>query len=287
MIRRLADRLAPYLADAPRPSRLLAGSPSTRVGPLGAAGRLAQPVLADTARLIERVLGGSRTVRRRLVAAGSERTLEDFRVEQVIWGFLGVGVGVVLAVGLSVATGRVNLIALALLIVCGFLGGVLGRDWLLSYQVHRREERMLAEFPVVAELLALAVTAGEAPAAALERVSRLCRGELSMELEVALSQARAGASLPAALEALGERTTLESLTRFVDGVIIALERGTPLAEVLRAQAADVREAGKRALLAAGGRREIAMMVPVVFLILPITVLFALYPGLVSITVLTR
>jgi tight adherence protein C len=224
---------------------------------------LAQPVLADTARLIERVLGGSRTVRRRLVAAGSERTLEDFRVEQVIWGFLGVGIGVVLAVGLSVATGRVNLIALVLLIVCGFLGGVLGRDWLLSYQVHRREERMLAEFPVVAELLALAVTAGEAPAAALERVCRLCRGELSKELEVALSQARAGASLPAALEALAERTTLESLTRFVDGVIIALERGTPLAEVLRAQAADVREAGKRALLAAGGRREIAMMVPAI------------------------
>jgi tight adherence protein C len=29
----------------------------------------------------------------------------------------------------------------------------------------------------------------------------------------------------------------------------------------------------------GGRREILMMVPVVFLILPVTVLFALYPGL--------
>jgi len=30
-----------------------------------------------------------------------------------------------------------------------------------------------------------------------------------------------------------------------------------------------------------------MMVPVVFLILPITVLFALYPGLVNISLLTR
>jgi tight adherence protein C len=41
---------------------------------------------------------------------------------------------------------------------------------------------------------------------------------------------------------------------------VALERGTPLAEVLRAQAADVREAGKRRLLESGGRKEIAMMV---------------------------
>jgi tight adherence protein C len=51
-----------------------------------------------------------------------------------------------------------------------------------------------------------------------------------------------------------------------------------VAEVLRAQAVDVREAGKRALMEAGGRKEIAMMVPVVFLVLPVTVLFALFPG---------
>jgi tight adherence protein C len=30
-----------------------------------------------------------------------------------------------------------------------------------------------------------------------------------------------------------------------------------------------------------------MMVPVVFLILPVTILFALYPGLVNISMLTR
>lgn len=29
----------------------------------------------------------------------------------------------------------------------------------------------------------------------------------------------------------------------------------------------------------GGRKEIAQMVPVVFLVLPVTVVFALYPGL--------
>ena len=61
----------------------------------------------------------------------------------------------------------------------------------------------------------------------------------------------------------------------------------PLAEVLRAQAADVREAGKRRLLEAGGRKEIAMMIPVVFLVLPVTVLFALFPGLISIISLAQ
>jgi tight adherence protein C len=69
-------------------------------------------------------------------------------------------------------------------------------------------------------------------------------------------------------------------------MVIAIERGTPLADVLRAQAVDVREAGKRALLESGGRKEIAMMVPVVFLILPVTVLFALFPGYYGLTFTT-
>ena len=50
---------------------------------------------------------------------------------------------------------------------------------------------------------------------------------------------------------------------------------------------DVREAGKRALLEAGGRKEISMMLPVVFMILPVTVLFALYPGLLTLVSLTQ
>ena len=128
------------------------------------------------------------------------------------------------------------------------LGGVLGRDRWLTAQVARREERMLAEFPTVAELLALAVTAGEGPVGALERVHRLSGGELSRELGRALAEARAGSSLVQALEGVAARTSLLPLARFVDGVAIAVERGTPLADVLRAQAVDVREAGKRQLL---------------------------------------
>jgi len=137
---------------------------------------------------------------------------------------------------------------------------------------------MLTEFPTVAELLALAVGAGEGAVGALDRVCRLSHGELAGELRRCLADARAGANLPTALHGLADRTGLPSLRRFVDGVVIAVQRGTPLAEVLRAQAQDVREEGRRALMEAGGRKEIAMMVPVVFLILPVTVLFAVFPG---------
>ncbi len=146
---------------------------------------------------------------------------------------------------------------------------------------------MLAEFPVVADLLALSVVAGESPIDALLRVSRLTGGELARDLEGALARARAGAPVATALSQLAETTNLEAFSRFLQGVVVAIERGTPMADVLRAQAEDVREAGKRALLEAGGRKEISMMLPVVFMILPVTVLFALYPGLLTLVSLTQ
>jgi tight adherence protein C len=273
---RLDDRLGPYLRDAPRRSRLL--DQSSALTPFPTLERLLAPVLGDAVALVERWVGGVTGVRRRLEALGDGTTLEQFRAEQVVWGALGLAVALGLGV-MSLLTGGgpgpVGLLGAAVTLT---LGGVLGRDRWLSRQVARREQRMLEEFPTVAELLALAVGAGEGPVGALERVHRISSGELSRELGRALAEARAGATLVQALEHLARRTSLPPLARFVDGVSIAVERGTPLADVLRAQAVDVREAGRRQLLESAGRKEIVMMMPVVFLVLPITIVFALFPG---------
>ncbi|WP_370894827.1 type II secretion system F family protein [Janibacter sp. GXQ6167] len=270
----LEDRIAPYLRDTPRPSRLLTppGVSVRAVVPT-----LVQPLLTDLARRTERLLGGTASVRRRLLRAGRDPDTAQFRAEQVVWAFAGAAIGAVLG-GLVVATKGTSLVLVATFLFVGLIAGVLARDTMLTRQAERREARMLAEFPTIAELLALAVGAGEGAIGALERVVRLSRGELSAELGRCLADARAGASLPDALHGLAGRTGLPSLARFVDGIIIAVERGTPLADVLRAQAQDVREEGRRLVMESGGKKEIAMMVPVVFLVLPITVVFAVWPG---------
>lgn len=272
----LDDRLAPYLRDAPRPSRLLAREDV--LTPFPTLERLLRPVLRDLVATLERTVGGTTSARRRLDQAGGDRTLEQFRAEQVLWGACGLGAALGLVLLLTVSGDPPGPLAALVIAVAATVGAVLARDRWLSREVARREQRMLEEFPTVAELLALAVTAGEGPVGALERVTRVTSGELSRELSRALGEARAGASLVQSLEGLAARTTLAPLARFVDGVAVSVERGTPLADVLRAQAVDVREAGKRQLLESAGRREIAMMVPVVFLVLPVTVVFALYPG---------
>ena len=138
---------------------------------------------------------------------------------------------------------------------------------------------MAMELPDVAELLALAVSAGEGPVGALERIARTTNGELALDVRRTLAEARSGVPLAVALEHMAARTDEPSVARFAEGVAVALERGTPLAEVLRAQAQDARETARRELMETGGKKELGMMVPVVFLVLPVTVLFAIFPGL--------
>ncbi|MGW3546931.1 type II secretion system F family protein [Janibacter hoylei] len=271
----LDDRLAPYLRDTPKPSRLLE---TDEVSLLAVIPTVLRPLVTDLAQRVESVLGGTSSVRRRLLRAGRAPDTDRFRAEQVVHGFGGAALGAVLGTAFITGQGRSPLFLVAL-VVLGFGIGVVVRDTLLSREADRREARMLAEFPTVAELLALAVGAGEGAAGALERVVRLSDGELSDELGRCLADARAGASLPVALQGLADRTGLTSLARFVDGIVVAVERGTPLAEVLRAQAQDVREEGRRQIMEAGGKKEIAMMVPVVFGVLPVTILFAMFPGL--------
>lgn len=91
-----------------------------------------------------------------------------------------------------------------------------------------------------------------------------------------------GTGLPFAgtLAALARDLDLPAFTRCVDQLLGALDRGTPLAEVFRAQAQDARDEARRSLLETAGAKEIGMLVPLVFLILPVTIAFAIFPGIV-------
>lgn len=280
----LSVRVLPYLRDVPRvdetsPLRPVAAAPTS------AAAGIFGPLLRQAADLVERVLGGSTSVRRRLQRAGLDRTLQDFRIEQVVWGLVGFAAAA--AVVLLRALGGVGSVGSGVVFcLLGFVSGVFLRDNRLSTQVKDRERQVLVEFPTVAELLALSVAAGESPVSALDRVVRRSNGALSDDLAQVLARIRTGEPVGAAFESLARSTGLPIVARFATGITVAMERGTPLADVLHAQAADVREAGRRLLIETAARKEIAMMAPVVFFVLPVTILFAFYPGVLGLRLTT-
>ena len=276
----LATRVLPYVRDLPQVGR----TPALRVvsaSPASAATGVFGPPLRRAADAVERVLGGATSVRRRLARAGIDKTVHEFRIEQVVWGL--VAFAVVAAWSLVRAlSDPSHVVASLLLCAAAFAGGVLARDTHLTSQVTARERRIVTEFPALAELLALAVAAGESPVAALDRVVRRSGGELSRDLGTVLAAIRTGEPVAQAFDRMAATTGLPLVARFAQGVAVAVERGTPLADVLHAQAADVREAGRRELIEVAARKEVFMMVPVVFLVLPVTILFAFWPGVVGI-----
>lgn len=271
----LVARLEPYVQERPRGSALLrAPGPSGRTVP-----GLLLAAVAGLGGLLESMGSSADSVRRRLARSGSRLTYEELRVQQLVWA----GAGLSAALGLGLISSFLRPISVPVVLlgaVIAAIAGAAARDWWLTRAVRRRSARIEAQLPDVVELLALAVGAGQGPLDAIERVTRRGRGELVDELAMTLADVRSGTVLASALEGLDARCACPPLSRLTEAITVAMERGTPLAEVLRSQAADSREAARRALIEEGGKREIAQMVPVVFLVLPITVLFALYPGLV-------
>lgn len=271
---RLKERVAPYVAGV----LVSAPEPASRPLQISGAARIFAPLVAAAVSQLDRFSLNTDQLRRRLRHADMNLSVSDYRLQQVLCAAAGVVIALMLNVLMFLA-GNGSVLFAAFSVPVTAVCGVLLRDYLLSERVSRRRKRMLTEFPTIAELLALAVSAGESAPGAFERIGRSSTGLLAAELNAVIQQTRTGESFGTAVRNLNQRIEAAPIARFLEGILIALERGTPLAEVMRAQAADVRELSKRELMEAAGRKEIAMLVPLVFGILPLTVIFAVYPGL--------
>ncbi|SDQ13562.1 type II secretion system F family protein [Microbacterium sp. cf332] len=264
----LERRIAPYLRDVADPLGLTPLRPALRVPVRG------RRAWADW---LERAsdsaaLGGL------IVRAGWTMTPAAFRARQVLAGIAGLVVGVVLAVAGSVASATSP--AVALVPGVSAAGGVVLAHLTLVRAADRRMRRIREEVPTVLEFLALCLSAGESLTDALRRVGDVGAGELTAHLRAAVLAAGTGSSLADALRDMARSLGVGSIDRAVDHLVSAIERGAPLAQVLQSQAADAREDAKRVLIEQAGRKEILMLLPLVFLVLPLSVLFAVFPGIV-------
>lgn len=213
-------------------------------------------------------------VRARLAKIGRESEYAAFRLRQLFWTLI--------AGGALIAFG---LLEFASLFLAGILGGMFSAGtyfWIdrqLSQEVTRYRLTIESEFASIIEMLTLSLSAGETPLGSMARVSSRSTGVLGREFGYVIDSVRSGVSFQESLDAFGRRVDSVVIRRFVDSLINAMSRGAPLIEVLQRHAAEARQNQRNILMDKAGRAEISMMVPVVFLILPISVLFALWPSL--------
>jgi tight adherence protein C len=149
----------------------------------------------------------------------------------------------------------------------------------LSKQIENRRLQMESEFPAIVEILTLAIGAGDSPISAFSRIANRSDSIFATSMRSVIAQVKSGVSFHKALDQFSQNSKSIIVRRFVDALVIAMMRGAPLVDVLQRHASEARVNHRNLILDKSGKAEITMMIPIVFLILPISVIFALWPSM--------
>jgi tight adherence protein C len=152
-------------------------------------------------------------------------------------------------------------------------------EGLVLRKTRKREREVIeSEFPLIVELFAILIGGGMSPSTALARISEKGSGEFHSILLPIVAQMRAGMNLAQALDLLNVQIDSAIVRRFCDSLAISVERGSSLIDVMARQVEEVRMRQRLEIANRAAKAEVALMIPVVFLILPISILFALWPS---------
>lgn len=170
------------------------------------------------------------------------------------------------------------------IVVGGLWGGVLGLLTGLACDrglrrleprsSRRRRERLAADLPVAADLLAACLLSGSTVVDAAESVAAAVGGPLEEELHGVVASVRLGADPAAAWLALGGEHRLEPLGRTVAR---AVDSGAPVADAMVRFADDQREERRRAAAASAARVGVRAAIPLGVCFLPAFVLLGVLP----------
>lgn len=135
------------------------------------------------------------------------------------------------------------------------------------------------ELSKMLQMLSIMISAGESSVAALKYISERSSGKLTALIKASLENYKNNGNLFSTLEYLSSATNSAQVRRLLNAVRASSERGSPILDTLQNQVRALNKEIKVNLLNKAGKSEIALLVPVVFLILPTSILFAVWPSI--------
>jgi tight adherence protein C len=203
-----------------------------------------------------------------LLRAGATRrlTAEVFLALRVGLTVLGLIAGLTFAHG----AGRF------LLAIVFAAGGILLPGFFLSKAAARRAERIDEQLPHFVDQLAIAIEAGMTFDAALTYLTDATDGPLPDEMRRVMTELRVGESRRTAIRSFALRVGSEDAMAFANAVLASDQLGSPLAGILRSQAADLRHRRQLHAEERAQKTPVKMLFPMVIFILP--VMFAIILG---------
>ncbi len=193
---------------------------------------------------------------------------------------VGIGGAFVFFAGAAIAgAGSGGLIMLAVL---GALIGSFVPDLLIARRATNRQDEIRRALPEALDLLAIAVQAGMGLEQAVDLVSRRISGALSSELHRVLQEVQLGASRREALAHLRGRTEVSELSTFALSLAQADALGSPLGEVLRVQAVQMRMLRRQRAREQAAKVPVKLLFPLLGCIFPALGIVVIGPAAVSI-----
>ncbi len=217
--------------------------------------------------------GYRKRVTRRLMTAGlsSELNEDEFIGMQILWGIMAPIVLTVLNFALQLGLPWYFPLGL----------GVIGWFFPNLYCGSQRKARYLAvvvDLPFFIDLMALSTEAGLDFMGSLQRIVEKAEDSvLAEEMRLVLKDIKLGSSRREALTRLAERLDIPEITSVVAVVRDAEETGASIAQVLKDQSIQMRLERFVRAEKAGAQASQAMLIPLMFLILPAVFIMVFAP----------
>lgn len=142
-----------------------------------------------------------------------------------------------------------------------------------------RNADLLLEIPDFGSLIGFAVYAGEPLENALRLAVSRSSSFLANEFLAVIHNVDHGSVLGVELEELATESSSEQVRELASKLALASTNGSAVSDLIADYVESSIQELKAHLLERAGKNETKMMVPLVFVILPITVMFAVYPSL--------
>jgi tight adherence protein C len=212
-------------------------------------------------------------IERKILTAGLSQELneDEFIGLKILWGvFFPIGFSI-LNFGLQMGMPAIAIPAI------GFVGWMFP-DMYATQSRKRRYIEVVLDLPFFIDLMALSTEAGLDFMGSLQRiVDKAENSTLAEEFRIVLKDIKLGSSRREALTRLADRLDIPEITSFVAVVRDAEETGASIAQVLKDQSVQMRLERFVRAEKAGAKASQAMLIPLMFLILPAVFLMVFGP----------
>jgi tight adherence protein C len=137
------------------------------------------------------------------------------------------------------------------------------------------------ELVSILQMASIMISAGESPVTSLKYISERSEGIIPELMRKELNNLETRGSLVKSLDYLAITSSSKQVRRLGNSIQVAVDRGSPILQVIQNQVTSINKEIHTQLLKKSGKSEIELLIPVVFLILPVSILFAIWPSIYS------